>query len=105
LRDEDVIDLYDRVGVGTKVVVLPNDPRAVAAGDRKNAPAEGTAGVRVTRISTPSAWRFDQQSGGVGSLLIGHLVSGRRRSSLFSSFKRTEHAQGLFRLDSAVSRT
>ena len=51
LRDEDVIDLYDRVGVGTKVVVLPNDPRAIAAGDRKNAPAQGTAGVRVTRIS------------------------------------------------------
>jgi hypothetical protein len=55
LRDEDVIDLYDRVGVGTKVVVLPNDPRAVAAGDRKNAPAEGTAGVRVTRISAQPA--------------------------------------------------
>jgi hypothetical protein len=55
LRDEDVIDLYDRVGVGTKVVVLPNDPRAVAAGDRKNAPAEGTAGVPVTRISVQPA--------------------------------------------------
>jgi lipoprotein-anchoring transpeptidase ErfK/SrfK len=27
LRDADVIDLYNRVGVGTKVVVLPNDER------------------------------------------------------------------------------
>ena len=56
LRDEDVIDLYDRVGVGTKVVVLPNDPRAIVAGDRKNAPAEGTAGVPMTtRISVQPA--------------------------------------------------
>jgi lipoprotein-anchoring transpeptidase ErfK/SrfK len=55
LRDEDVIDLYDRVGIGTKVVVLPNDPRSVAAGDRKNTPAEGTAGVPVTRISAQPA--------------------------------------------------
>lgn len=28
LRNEDVINLYNRVGVGTRVVVLPNDPRA-----------------------------------------------------------------------------
>jgi lipoprotein-anchoring transpeptidase ErfK/SrfK len=28
MRDADVIDLYNRVGVGTKVVVLPNEPRA-----------------------------------------------------------------------------
>jgi hypothetical protein len=27
LRDADVIDLYERVGVGTKVVVLPSDYR------------------------------------------------------------------------------
>src|SRR5579872_2420626 len=32
LRDADVIDLYSRVTVGTKVVVLPGDRRAVAAG-------------------------------------------------------------------------
>jgi lipoprotein-anchoring transpeptidase ErfK/SrfK len=34
LRDEDVIDLYDRVGIGTKVVVLPNDQRGLPAGDQ-----------------------------------------------------------------------
>jgi hypothetical protein len=27
LRDADVIDLYGRVGIGTKVIVLPNDQR------------------------------------------------------------------------------
>jgi lipoprotein-anchoring transpeptidase ErfK/SrfK len=31
LRDADVIDLYSRVGIGTKVVVLPNDQRSVAS--------------------------------------------------------------------------
>jgi len=32
LRNEDVEDLYQRVGIGTKVVVLPNDQRSVSAG-------------------------------------------------------------------------
>ncbi len=31
LRDEDVIDLYERVGIGSKVVVLPNDYRHQAS--------------------------------------------------------------------------
>jgi lipoprotein-anchoring transpeptidase ErfK/SrfK len=39
LRDEDVIDLYDRVGIGTKVVVLPNDRRDLAIGSQRAAPA------------------------------------------------------------------
>ena len=30
LRNADVIDLYNRVGIGTKVIVLPNDPRSVS---------------------------------------------------------------------------
>jgi lipoprotein-anchoring transpeptidase ErfK/SrfK len=56
LRNEDVIDLYERVNLGAKVVVLPNDPRGVAAGERKTAPAEGPAGVPVaTRISVEPA--------------------------------------------------
>ena len=46
LRDEDVIDLYDRVGVGTKVVVLPNDPRGIAAADRKKRPPKERAACR-----------------------------------------------------------
>jgi hypothetical protein len=35
--------------------VLPNDPRGIAAADRKNAPAQGTGGVPVTRISAQPA--------------------------------------------------
>ena len=37
LRDEDVSDLYDRVGIGTKVVVLPNDQREFS--DQRTLPA------------------------------------------------------------------
>jgi lipoprotein-anchoring transpeptidase ErfK/SrfK len=32
LQNADVIDLYSRVNVGTKVIVLPNDPRQAAIG-------------------------------------------------------------------------
>jgi hypothetical protein len=32
MANEDVIDLYDRVKVGTKVVVLPDTERRAAAG-------------------------------------------------------------------------
>jgi lipoprotein-anchoring transpeptidase ErfK/SrfK len=35
LRNEDVMDLYNRVGIGTKVVVLPNDAGEVAADSGK----------------------------------------------------------------------
>jgi len=36
MRDADVVDLYDRVPVGTKVVVLPSDQGAVAVNDQRN---------------------------------------------------------------------
>jgi lipoprotein-anchoring transpeptidase ErfK/SrfK len=64
LRDEDVIDLYDRVAIGTKVVVLPNDQRdvqrdiqrdlaignqrAVPLGDQHRVSIEGGHGARMT---------------------------------------------------------
>ncbi|MGB6543525.1 MAG: L,D-transpeptidase [Xanthobacteraceae bacterium] len=64
LRDEDVIDLYDRVGIGTKVVVLPNDQRdvqrdiqrdlaignqrAVPLGDQHRVSIEGGHGAPMT---------------------------------------------------------
>src|ERR1700744_3609236 len=35
LRNADIIDLYQRVGVGAKVVVLPNDSRASIEGDNR----------------------------------------------------------------------
>jgi lipoprotein-anchoring transpeptidase ErfK/SrfK len=60
LRNEDVIDLYSRVGIGTKVVVLANErrdvARDVATGSRRAAPVgdqhrvsiEGGNGVPMT---------------------------------------------------------
>jgi hypothetical protein len=57
LRNEDVTDLYDRVGVGTKVVVLASDPHSVASTHRRSTPTAGTASVAApsaavaTRIS------------------------------------------------------
>jgi lipoprotein-anchoring transpeptidase ErfK/SrfK len=57
LRNEDVTDLYDRVGVGTKVVVLASDPHSVASTQRRSTRAAGTPSVAApsaamtTRIS------------------------------------------------------
>jgi lipoprotein-anchoring transpeptidase ErfK/SrfK len=47
LENSDVEDLYQRVGLGTKVIVLPNDPRASAE-----------------RVSTNSGVTVDRSSGG-----------------------------------------
>jgi len=41
MRDADVIDLYSRVTVGTKVVVLPGDQGVVALNDRMNVAEKG----------------------------------------------------------------
>ena len=46
LRDEDVIDLYNRVGIGTKVVVLPNDQRVVAFSDQRDVAQKGRGAER-----------------------------------------------------------
>jgi hypothetical protein len=35
LQNADIIDLYNRVGIGTKVVVLASDPRLVSLDDGK----------------------------------------------------------------------
>jgi lipoprotein-anchoring transpeptidase ErfK/SrfK len=59
MLNADVIDLYGRVGIGTKVVVLPNDQRRAGADGRSVAIARGpiTARIPVTRVSAeaPSA--------------------------------------------------
>jgi lipoprotein-anchoring transpeptidase ErfK/SrfK len=55
MRDADVIDLNERVGIGTKVVVLPNDQRAVPVGDERPAATEGTAGATIARIAVKPA--------------------------------------------------
>ena len=45
LRNADVIDLYGRVGIGTKVIVLPNDQRTVAINDGRPGSSEANARV------------------------------------------------------------
>jgi L,D-transpeptidase catalytic domain len=56
MRDADVTDLYDRVGIGTKVVVLSNDQRAVAIEDRQDVAVERSAADTMTaRISVRPA--------------------------------------------------
>jgi lipoprotein-anchoring transpeptidase ErfK/SrfK len=59
MRNADVIDLYHRVSVGTKVVVLPGDPRAMASDmpvETQSNVALGysAAGVRTAGISAGS---------------------------------------------------
>jgi len=56
MRNEDVIDLYRRVSVGTKVIVLPGDRRSVSRDASVNGQPDGmqersTAGVMTARIS------------------------------------------------------
>ncbi len=48
LANADVIDLYSRIGIGTKVVVLPNDDRnaAIEGGRRASLGAPMTAAER-----------------------------------------------------------
>jgi lipoprotein-anchoring transpeptidase ErfK/SrfK len=62
LRNEDVEDLYQRVGIGTKVVVLPDSGRRAAApAQRENlavndTPRNHTATVRPRAVSDVSAF-------------------------------------------------
>jgi lipoprotein-anchoring transpeptidase ErfK/SrfK len=48
LRDADVIDLYGRVGIGTKVIVLPNDQRRALIDDGHRGPMTAQIPVRPT---------------------------------------------------------
>ncbi len=53
LRDADVIDLFNRVGIGTKVIVLPNDQRNAAINDGRSASSERSSHV-VVAARTPA---------------------------------------------------
>ena len=58
MRNADVIDLYDRVTVGTKVVVLANDQRSVAIEEQNRGQPDvsvepGGGGVMAARIFVP----------------------------------------------------
>jgi lipoprotein-anchoring transpeptidase ErfK/SrfK len=63
LQNADVIDLYSRVGVGTKVVVLTNDQRRVSLDDKRIVLQDAATGGRATQIPVQPA----AQSGGVVS--------------------------------------
>ena len=76
MRDADVIDLYDRVNIGTKVMVLPNDQRAVdvseqkpvVVSEQKDVAIDGTRGAMTARISVQSPranWSADPTSFGL----------------------------------------
>jgi len=60
LANDDVIDLYSRINVGTKVIVLPNDDRnaAVEGGRRASLGAPMTAQIQVR----PAAERSQAQA-------------------------------------------
>jgi hypothetical protein len=62
MRDADVIDLYDRVGIGAKVVVLANDQRSVPINDQRPVSIEGSHGASMrAEISVrPAAAIADQ---------------------------------------------
>jgi lipoprotein-anchoring transpeptidase ErfK/SrfK len=54
LQNADIIDLYGRVGVGTKVVVLPNDQRRVSLDDGgRTALPQGSSGRMTAQIPVP----------------------------------------------------
>jgi hypothetical protein len=61
LQNADIIDLYGRVGIGTKVVVLPNDQRRVSL-DGGNGPGlngvvleQARSGRRSAQVPVPAA--------------------------------------------------
>ena len=55
MRNEDVIDLYRRVSVGTKVVVLAGDRRTAALADRPDEPLALTTGTAAPQASSQAS--------------------------------------------------
>jgi lipoprotein-anchoring transpeptidase ErfK/SrfK len=70
LRDEDVTDLYDRVGVGTKVVVLPNDQRDIVQRDMAR-PDLATGSQRAVPVSDQRRVSIE---GGHGARMTAQIV-------------------------------
>jgi lipoprotein-anchoring transpeptidase ErfK/SrfK len=59
LQNADVIDLYSRVNVGTKVIVLPNDPRQAAVPQRQVSIQSGHGTPMTAQIQvTPAAYQL-----------------------------------------------
>ena len=70
LQNADIIDLYSRVGVGTKVVVLANDQRRVSLDDGKRVALE-EAPTGGGRMSAQTPMQPAAQSAGVVSSRTG----------------------------------
>jgi len=80
LTNSDIADLYSRVGVGTRVVVLPASDRArpaVAAGRRAPARASSDA-PRPAHLSAANGRRIDVASNEAGA--AGAVASGLHRA-------------------------
>ena len=80
MRNADVIDLYGRVGVGTKVVVLASDRRTVAFADRPDAALRAyRRNGRAPNLGNAcclSVWRFATSEPGLArqSDVVSHLL-------------------------------
>jgi lipoprotein-anchoring transpeptidase ErfK/SrfK len=67
MRDADVIDLYDRVGIGARVVVLPNNPRDIPVGDARAISISGARGAMTASLAVkPAALAADPPMMGTG---------------------------------------
>jgi lipoprotein-anchoring transpeptidase ErfK/SrfK len=72
LQNADIIDLYSRVGVGTKVVILANDQRRVSLDDGKGivpqgAPISGRMSLQIpVQPATQSRERISSKTGPSG---------------------------------------
>jgi lipoprotein-anchoring transpeptidase ErfK/SrfK len=74
LQNADVIDLFNRVGIGTKVVVLPNDEgRAALDNGRNVAIMDGQGGPMTSRIDVTPA---DEQSATLTAAPSGSAARG-----------------------------
>lgn len=61
MLDADVIDLYDRVAIGTKVVVLANNRQAVPVDDPRNGSIESASGMLSAGMTVQPVVAIDRR--------------------------------------------
>jgi hypothetical protein len=95
MRDADVIDLYDRVAVGTKVIVLANDQRNVVIDeyddDRQNVAIERGQSRGVTGDANTASPRT-ARSTTARSTTAGSTIAGPKRAGAKSAATHTAAA-------------
>jgi hypothetical protein len=74
LTNEDVTDLYTRVKVGTRVVVLPGKPPAPVAAAAPPAPTAATPPAPSAAAPVPPAALVQPPAGGGAPVMISPLV-------------------------------